>query len=156
MRRTACRRVVIVGDFYHARSGRTSDTDGLLDRWRDAFPEPEIILARGNHDRRSGDPPGGLRIQCMDEFHQSPLVFCHEPDRRPPASPEHLHAVCGHVHPAVSLTDRGGLSLRLPCFLFQKQVALLPAFGDFTGMRRIRPLPEDRVYAIAEDEVIPL
>ena len=46
--------------------------------------------------------------------------------------------------------------LRLPCFHFGEQVAVLPAFGAFTGMHPIEPGDGDRVYAIADDRVVAL
>ena len=33
-------------------------------------------------------------------------------------------------------------------------MAVLPAFGSFTGMGMIRPEVGDRVFAVAEDEVV--
>ena len=43
---------------------------------------------------------------------------------------------------------------RLPCFLFGRDYAILPAFGDFTGFGYIEPGEGDRVYAIADSRVI--
>ena len=59
----------------------------------------------------------------------------------------------GHVHPGVKL---GGM--RLPCFWFGERVAILPAFGKFTGLHVMRPgsQPGERVYAVGPGAVIPV
>ncbi len=64
--------------------------------------------------------------------------------------------LAGHLHPAVSLSGPGRQRERLPCFLFGERVGILPAFGDFTGGAAVRPRPGDRVFAVAEDEVVPI
>ncbi len=64
-----------------------------------------------------------------------------------------LPRIAGHVHPCYHLhgrTDR----LRLPCFHFADDVALLPAFGAFTGMHAVRPGPGDRVWVVAGDRIV--
>ena len=56
--RTGARRLVVLGDLFHARAGRiATHTLAELRRWRGAAPELEILLVRGNHDRHAGDPP---------------------------------------------------------------------------------------------------
>jgi hypothetical protein len=42
----------------------------------------------------------------------------------------------------------------LPAFVFGTRVGLLPAFGSFTGGAAVEPDPEDRVYVVADDEVL--
>ena len=43
---------------------------------------------------------------------------------------------------------------RLPCFWLTPRGAVLPAFGSFTGSVSVVPGPEDRVFVIADQEVI--
>ena len=57
------------------------------------------------------------------------------------------------MHPCFSLQGRAD-NLRLPCFHFAPGVALLPAFGAFTGMHAIRPAAGDRVWVVADDSVV--
>jgi metallophosphoesterase superfamily enzyme len=47
-------------------------------------------------------------------------------------------------------------SVRLPCFWLQPQLAILPAFGEFTGGARITRSEGDRVIAVAEDRLYEL
>jgi metallophosphoesterase superfamily enzyme len=58
------------------------------------------------------------------------------------------------VHPAVSVSGRGLQRETLPCFCFGEKRALLPAFGSFTGNQSIGPEAQERVYAVAENEVV--
>jgi metallophosphoesterase superfamily enzyme len=43
---------------------------------------------------------------------------------------------------------------RLPAFVFERRVGLLPAFGSFTGGGDVEPAPGDRSFVIADDEVL--
>ncbi len=146
-------RLVILGDFFHARAGLVEDTLARLGTWRLRHASLAIDLVAGNHDRRAGGPPEEWQIRLHEQpLAEGPFLFCHEPpDRVPPRR----YALAGHVHPAFSLEDRTG-HLRAPCFLFGARCALLPAFGGFTGAKSVRPAPGERVYVVGEDEVIPI
>jgi metallophosphoesterase superfamily enzyme len=54
----------------------------------------------------------------------------------------------------VKLRGGGRQSLRLPCFYFGKNGAVMPAFGNLTGFHVIRPKKGDRVFVITENKVI--
>lgn len=146
---TGARRLVIIGDFLHARSGRADGTMRVVSDWRSAAGALGIVLVRGNHDLGAGDPPEAWGIQCVSEpWTAPPFAFRHAP-----ADGAGEPTFAGHVHPLVLLADRVGTSLRLPCFVFGDRLALLPAFGPFTGGRCIRPGRDERVFAVA-DEVL--
>lgn len=150
LERTAARRLLLLGDFFHARSGRASRTLAAIADWRDRHADLPIVLVRGNHDRGSGDPPAEWRFTCCDEpLIEPPFAFRHHP-----AEENGSYVLAGHIHPAVSLLGFGGQREKLPCFLFGDRVALLPAFGGFTGGASVRPRRGDRVYVIAEDEIV--
>ena len=149
--RTRARRLIVLGDLLHARTGRSPETLGAIAAWRAAHPGLEILLVRGNHDRGAGDPPGDWNVRCVDEpFELPPFVLRHRP-----GEPADGYALAGHLHPAVRLTGRGGQGLRLPCFWFQPHGAVLPAFGSFTGTATIAPCPGDRLFVIADGAVLP-
>lgn len=149
--RTEARRLVILGDLFHARAGRVATrTLAELRGWRSLRSEVEFLLVRGNHDRHAGDPPADLRINCVnDPAFMPPFVLRHQPTVSPAG-----YTLAGHVHPGVVLTGPGRQSERLPCFLFGDQVALLPAFGSFTGYGRVEPAENDRLFVVADDQVI--
>jgi uncharacterized protein len=148
--RTQAGRLVFLGDFLHAKEGRAPDTLALLAEWRRSHAEVEMLLVRGNHDRRAGDPPNDLEIRCVNEpVIDPPFVFAHRP-----AVSSDGYVLAGHIHPAVRLVGRGRQSERLRCFWFGEWGAVLPAFGEFTGVADIDPEPGDRVFVIAGDLVI--
>ncbi|MDX2198298.1 MAG: ligase-associated DNA damage response endonuclease PdeM [Phycisphaerae bacterium] len=190
LRDTEARRLVVLGDFWHARAGCTQEVLGELLAFRERFSSVGIMLIRGNHDLSAGDPPAELRIECFGEQSIGPFRLLHEP----PEEMEEARSVaqvaaiaegggcaggastayaasgfdslgaerssqatlsgvlCGHVHPCATFSDSGG-SARFPCFVFDRQVAVLPAFGEFTGMHRVRPVPERRIIVAVENSI---
>lgn len=148
--RTAARRLVILGDLFHARAGRVPRTLDAIGEWRAAHPSLEVLLVRGNHDRQAGDPPATLGFGVVNgPHHLAPFVLRHEPGPSPDG-----YVLAGHLHPGVTLHGAGRQSVRLPCFAFGRHAALLPAFSEFTGTADREPRDGDRVYIIAGDEVI--
>jgi DNA ligase-associated metallophosphoesterase len=150
LQRTAARRLIFLGDFLHARRGRSDQVLRALADWRARHAAVEMLLVRGNHDRRAGDPPPSLGISCVDgPFHAGPFALAHHPAPVPGA-----YVLAGHLHPCVSLRGAGRQHEQLPCFWFGPEVGVLPAFGEFTGCARIQPRDGDRVFVIADGEVI--
>ena len=148
--RTAAQRVVFLGDYLHARDGRAPETLRALAEWRAANRGLEVLLVRGNHDRRAGDPPVEAGVHCVDApLRDGPFVLAHHPG----ASAEG-YVLAGHLHPAAQLVGRGRMRERLPCFWFGRACGVLPAFGDFTGLADVTAEPGDRVYAVAGGEVV--
>jgi len=152
--RTRAERLVILGDFFHARAGRDDATMLALSQWRLGHAELEMLMVRGNHDLHAGDPPSEWNIQCHPEcFPLDGMTIAHHPDHSSliSATPP---ALCGHVHPCVVLRDRDGSSFRATVFHFGPRIAILPAFGSFTGTHPISPRRGDRVFAIGPDQVV--
>ena len=152
LRDTGAARMVLLGDAIHARQGRAPRTLRAVAEWRECHPALEILLIRGNHDRRSGDPPADLNIRCANApFPEPPFVFQHYPGEAAGG-----YALAGHMHPAVRLTGRGKEKRTLLCYWFTGCCGVLPAFGALTGAALVDRQPGDRVYVIANDEVIPV
>lgn len=149
--RTGARRLVVLGDLFHARAGRIATrTLATLREWRERASRLEIQLVRGNHDRHAGDPPDDLRINCVNApAFVPPFVLRHQPDPSPEG-----YTLAGHVHPALVVGGPALLRERLPCFLVRPQVTLLPAFGSFTGSAAVYPEACDRAFVIADGEVL--
>jgi metallophosphoesterase superfamily enzyme len=131
--RTCASRMVLLGDCIHARQGRSDKTLGEVARWRERHSDLDVLLVRGNHDVRAGDPPADLRFRCVD-----------------------APTLCGHLHPAIRLAGKGADRAKLACFWFNRTTGVLPAFGGLTGTAIIRPQPGDLICAIAGDEVVRL
>jgi len=147
---TGARRMVLLGDAIHAREGRAARTLKTVTEWRNRHAKLEILLVRGNHDRRAGDPPGELNIRCADApVFEAPFAFQHYPGEA-----ANGYALSGHMHPAIRLTGRGKEKKTLVCFWFSACCGVLPAFGSLTGAALVERAPGDRVYVVAGDEVI--
>jgi DNA ligase-associated metallophosphoesterase len=145
------RQLVILGDLIHTASSKSRDVLHQLQQWREAFANLKIRLVQGNHDRGSGDPPGALRINRIhNEYRVGSIIFSHLPCHRADG-----YTIAGHVHPAVRLKGKGRRYERFACFYFSPDYAILPAFGSFTGNHLIQPSPEDGVYIVAEDQIMP-
>jgi uncharacterized protein len=151
--RTGAERLIVLGDLFHARAGRiASRTVAELREWRSRCNAVEILLVRGNHDRHAGDPPDDLHINCVNApAFVPPFVLRHEPS----GSPEG-YTLAGHVHPGMTLAGPALQIERLPCFFLGPRVAILPAFGSFTGLATLEPGPADRAFVIAGDDVLPI
>ena len=142
-------RLVFLGDLVHDRAARVA-ASAEFERWRNRLPALDVVLVRGNHDRRAGDPVEAWNIRCVDEpYRIGALAFCHKP-----CAVAGAYVIAGHVHPAARFSGRGRDSLRLPCFFFTAAYAIIPAFGSFTGMADIDPSPADRLYVAAGSQVI--
>lgn len=142
--------LVVLGDLWHARSGRTPDEMFSFEAWCEWHRGTEMILVEGNHDARSGRLPDGCGVRQTAEGEvMGPFVLQHHPEPDPRG-----YVLAGHVHPGAVLGGRGGQRLKLPCFLFGEEVGILPAFGSLTGCAAVRPRRGDRVSVIADGRVL--
>ena len=149
LRRVDARRVLFLGDFLHARRGRSASTLGAVAQWRETHRDIAMTIVRGNHDREAGDVPG-VGIEGVDApLVEPPFVFAHVP-----VVHENGYVIAGHLHPGAELVGAGRQHARLPCFWFGTQTAVLPAFGDFTGLWPVTPADGDRVFVIAGSEIV--
>ncbi len=144
--------LLVVGDLFHSHANREHD---YFEKWRKDFSAVEIILVMGNHDilldefyTRTNISIAGLQY-TIDDF-----LFTH--DAADAVEPGDRYIFSGHIHPGVRITGAGRQSLRLPCFCFGSNKAVLPAFGKFTGIHIIEPGKKDKVFAIAQGRVIAL
>lgn len=152
-------RLVVLGDLLHAAAGMTEETVSGLRAWRDEIGDLEVVLVRGNHDRKVA-PGWGSELGVRETEPGAALEgvrLLHDPaefDGRGPA-------LAGHLHPGVALRpgDGGkGAGLRAACFWAREEGAtsllILPAFGTFTGAMPIRAREGDRVFAVGPSQVI--
>jgi DNA ligase-associated metallophosphoesterase len=149
---TRARRIVFLGDFLHAREGRHPSTFDAIDEWRAKHETIAMLLVRGNHDRRAGDPPDSMQIECVDGPRvDGPFALAHHPVYVAGA-----YVLAGHLHPGARLFGAGRERARVPCFWFGRDCAVLPAFGEFTGLADVEPSASDRVWVTTGEEVIPV
>jgi uncharacterized protein len=144
--RTQPASLVVLGDLFHAPEAHAPGTLAALRAWRSAHASLDVVLVEGNHDLKAGAPPPDLGIEVRSEpWRVEGLALCHHPQFVRGA-----HALAGHLHPAVRISGRAGDSVRLPCFWLRDGLAVLPAFGSFTGGARFERAAGDRVVAIAD------
>jgi len=144
--------LIVLGDFIHSRPGRAPATLALLQDWRERHAGLQIRLIRGNHDRHAGDPPSELGIEVVDEpLLLGPFALQHEP-----VAHSGFCVLAGHVHPVAILRGKARQRLRLPCFVIDEKVSLLPAFGEFTGGWEVQPAAPARIYLAGAGRVWPL
>ena len=102
-------------------------------------------------DQRSGALPEAWGLTRLAPPVQiGPLTCAHYPEEAGPGP-----GLAGHLHPRIDLR-RGPDRLRLPCFWLRGEQLTLPAFAWFASHSAITREPGDRVFAIADDEVLEL
>ncbi|WP_370262877.1 ligase-associated DNA damage response endonuclease PdeM [Limnobacter sp.] len=118
-----------LGDLLHAKAAHNATLLGSLAQWRTQHAQVRMVLVRGNHDSKAGDPPAYLNIEVVEEPHRlGHLALCHHPQHISGA-----FALAGHEHPVVYLGGKGRDRARLPCFVRHGELLVLPSFGEFTG-----------------------
>ena len=151
--RHGIRRLIIAGDLLHAASSKSLEIRATVAKWRERHRDLDVVLVSGNHDRSSGAIPDDWQIAVHPErLSEAPFAFVHDPADIP-ADPD-LFYFCGHLHPAVSLTEGRMRSLKSACFWQTPHSMILPGFGRFTGSKAIRPAPTDAIFAITERAVV--
>ena len=152
------RRVLVLGDLLHARSGCT---DAVIEEFRASRARiaAEFILVLGNHDRGLAKGPVALAAQlgidaCVAALDEPPFRFVHEPASSVAAPHRAGITVAGHLHPTVSIRGPGGDRLADRCFVADESVVVLPAFGSFTGGHRVEPAAGTRLWIARDDGVV--
>lgn len=134
--------VVFLGDFLHSTRARSGPGIPAFAAWRDARPALRLTLVRGNHDLRAGDPPAELGIHVVDEPHRrGPWALCHHPVAR-----DGLAILAGHLHPGALVAGAGFDRLCLPAYHCLASVLVLPAFGEFTGLKAVARTAGDQCF----------
>ena len=147
-------RLIIVGDLTHSVANKELD---LFSRWRKDFPSLDVHLVKGNHDILADKWYSETDIHLSTEqFSLNRFLFVHDIMSKGIKAAKGQYMFAGHVHPGVSIRGRGRQSLHFPCFYFTKKYCVLPAFSRFTGTFRVEPQDGEEVFAIIENDVVPL
>jgi DNA ligase-associated metallophosphoesterase len=144
-------RILFLGDLFH--SSKNLEWNTFAD-WRSHHESISMLLAIGNHDFYPIEEYTSLGLICSSHIEVKPFLLTHDFDDV--SASESSYVISGHVHPSVKLKGKGPQKMRLPCFYFGKQHALLPAFGSFTGAHTIKPAVEEHVFAVTPEQIIDL
>ena len=138
------REVIFLGDLFH--SGYNAEWPQLLHLLQ-SYPHTQFILVKGNHDILHQWHYQSLTV-CKQWHLNDAFTLTHHPENT------EAYNVCGHLHPGVKLQGKGRQQLRLPCFYFGEKGAVLPAFGQFTGLHFLQPQPRDKIYVCTGQKVV--
>jgi DNA ligase-associated metallophosphoesterase len=141
-------RIIFLGDLFHSHYNEEWEVVGQI---TNHFKELSFELVVGNHDIMGEHQYTRHRFILHQKLTVGNLLLTHEEMTRVPAG---FYNLAGHFHPGVRLHGKGRQSLMLPCFYFGKRKGLLPAFGSFTGLAKIRPRQNDKVYVIVEGRIV--
>ena len=151
IRNTACERLIVIGDFYHARSGRSDHTETHLEAWFARHGSLTVVVIEGNHDEHAGPPRLDWHVRFSSErVCEAPFVFVHDP-AEVATSPG--YRICGHLHPVVNLRGPARSMRRVPCFAIADDHAVLPAFAGFTGGKTITRRPGMAICPIIDGRI---
>ncbi|WP_170147917.1 ligase-associated DNA damage response endonuclease PdeM [Marinoscillum furvescens] len=140
-------RILFMGDLFHSE-GNEEWQDFV--EWRHTYPSLEMLLIEGNHDILERTHYQRAALQVADELAIGPFVFTHEKQFTSG------YNISGHVHPCVRMQGLARQGVRLPCFYFSSDHALLPAFGGFTGTHPVKTRKNDRVIGVSDGYLISL
>lgn len=136
--------VILLGDLFH--SFKNNEWDDFMSFVK-VFDHVKFTLVRGNHDIM-GEYPKELHM--VDLLEREPFSFTHQREENK------LYNFSGHIHPGIRINGIAREGLTLPCFYFSKNHGVLPAFGQFTGIKKIRPSKGDKIFGIVDDNVMEL
>lgn len=140
--------LLITGDMFHHNIN--SDANAFID-WRRHYPGLKVMLIKGNHDTLKNEDYEALNIVYFNkELLYGPFRFIHEL----PKERDEFYNISGHIHPGVVIYGKARQRLRFPCFYFGQHYAVLPAFSVFTGLKILKPLEEDRIFAVTPGKII--
>jgi DNA ligase-associated metallophosphoesterase len=143
--------ILVLGDLFH--SVYNSSWERFMSFLR-ARPKLKMSLIHGNHDilHMQKYQSAGIAIKGS-EYWMDNLHLTHHPQTE---VAEGVFNIAGHLHPSAKLKGRGRQGLRIPCFFFRGNQAILPAFGVFTGTSKIPLKQDDLIYGIVNRKIIPL
>lgn len=140
--------LLINGDMFHSDYNSEIDEFAI---WRKQFNQTQFILVKGNHDRQKENIYEQLAIVVYDpSYAVATLSFIHDATEN---KTEH-YPIGGHIHPGISIYNRTKQRIKIPCFYFGVDYAILPAFSVFTGLQIVKPKANDQVFAITPSRVI--
>jgi DNA ligase-associated metallophosphoesterase len=146
------KKILIVGDLLHKKNNQEV---AHFIKWKNETTKVPFHLIKGNHDVLSEEWYNNAGIILhQQQLLLPPFLFIHDPNEIEINEEEDIYTISGHIHPGVRLKITGKQHIKLPCFYFGKHQAILPAFSNFTGLAMLKPTKKDKVFAIANQNII--
>ena len=142
--------ILILGDLFHSRINK--DWQKFID-WKNNYQQINFLLIKGNHDLLSTDDYQRSNLRIYNKLLLNPFLFVHDADGSDEKNSGRI-TISGHIHPAVKLSGKGRQRITLPCFLYENNNLILPAFGSFTGTHKIPKTKNNRIFAVTDESVI--
>ena len=140
-----------LGDLFHSN---WNEQWTYLNEFLAVIGDTQFHLVLGNHDVLSAEAYRQSVLRIHEQpYEVGPFILSHEPLKK--VNDGQLN-IFGHIHPGVRLFGKAKQSVMLPCFFQTGNRLLLPAFGNFTGLARISPKDGDKVWAVANEKIIPV
>ena len=139
LRTTGASHLICLGDSFHRDEGTNTLLPEDKKRLSTVIDGREWIWLAGNHDPTPHDL-GGI---CRGELELGGLVLSHEPNRH------RQNQIAGHLHPAARVKINGR-SVRRPCFVHDKRLMILPAYGVSTGSLNILSDAFDGLFSLQD------
>jgi uncharacterized protein len=144
------KKVIIVGDLFHSTMNKEHE---LFLRWRKEISHIVLHLVKGNHDILDTAWYEAANIIVHENnFTQGRFIFTH--DVNDEKNTEEKYCFSGHIHPSIIMKSTARQNMKLTCFYFSKNYAVLPAFGKFTGTFSLTPKKGDSVFVLVENKII--
>ncbi len=143
------KQILFLGDLFHSEKNIEW---GAFKRWRNKHHSISIVLIMGNHELYPEEEYKMLGIECIRRLNYHPFVFIHDLNEITTNISKFI--ISGHIHPAVKMIGKGRQSLQIPCFYFEKNKAILPAFGTLTGSYTIKHSRKATIFGILEHQII--
>ncbi len=147
----SAKHIVFLGDLIHSKTGAVQDVFARIIQLQENSGA-RLYPVGGNHDRHLAKIWNSYFTDnsMQDDFRFDQFIFTHEP---PSKKLKDVFYWCGHLHPRVVL-DGGGESIRLPTFIVESRIGILPAFSSLAaGHTFVRKVGRRR-YACLPDKVI--
>jgi len=153
------RRVIVLGDLFHAKSGCTERVFAEFRDCRRRLSQTTFVLVLGNHDRGLRLSPAALAEQlgldaCVAALDEAPFHFVHEPASDLAAPGRDRVVVAGHLHPRLGIVGPGRDRIAERCFVAEPGAVVLPAFGSFTGGHLVGTAAGRRLWFARDDAVV--
>lgn len=146
------KKIIAVGDLFHSKANKEHD---LFAKWRNDLKSAEFILVKGNHDILSETwySETGIILQT-GLYRLGAFGFIHDPAEKNEAQEKPNFLFSGHIHPGVRINGLGKQSLRFPCYYFSENLAILPAFSNFSGLSLMKKNRNNQLYAIVNQSLV--